>query len=320
MGYKDYYTILGLGRSASPEEIQRSYRKLARKYHPDVNKEPGAEDRFKELGEAYAVLKDDKKRALYDQYGESWKAVSEGHAPPPSGADRIHVDFQGAGFDPGQYQDLGSLFDSIFGVDFTGKAKGKRQTTYRRDWPTAGDDQEATMALTLEEAGQGGERTVHLTDPAANRKRSYTVRFPPGVRDGQRIRLVGQGSKGTSGGPDGDLYLRVQLEPHSVFRLEGADLHITLPATPRGAALGAEVEVPTLDGTVRTKIPPGSSSGRKIRLRGKGYHRSPTERGDLYIELSIAVPKELSHEERELLTRLADISHFNPRVHLGRTA
>lgn len=319
MGYKDYYTILGVARSASQEEIQRAYRKLARKYHPDVNKESGAEERFKELGEAYAVLKDDKKRALYDQYGESWKAVSEGHVPP-SGAERIHVDFQGAGFDPGQFQDLGSLFDSIFGVDFAGKGRGRRRTTYRRDWPTAGEDQEATLALTLEEAGQGGERTVQLTDPATDRKRSYTVRIPPGVRDGQRIRLAGQGSRGTSGGPDGDLYLRVQLKPHPLFRLDGADLHITLPVTPWEAALGAEVEVPTLDGNVRVKIPPGSSSGRKIRLRGKGYHRTQRERGDLYIELSVAVPKELNNEERDLLTRLADISHFNPRVHLGRTA
>ena len=165
MGYKDYYTILGVERSASQDDIQRAYRKLARKYHPDVNKEPGAEERFKELGEAYAVLKDEKKRELYDQYGESWKAVSEGNVPH-SGAERIHVDFKGAGFDPGQFEDLGSLFDSIFGVDFAGSGKGPRRPAYRRDWPMAGEDHEATLALSLEEAIEGGERTIHLTTPS----------------------------------------------------------------------------------------------------------------------------------------------------------
>lgn len=319
MGYKNYYTILGVERSASQEDLQRAYRKLARKYHPDVNKEPGAEERFKELGEAYAVLKDEKKRALYDQYGDSWKAVSEGQAPQ-NGAERIHVDFKGAGFDPGQFEDLGSLFDSIFGVDFSGTGQGRRRTTYRREWPTAGEDHEATLALSLEEAIAGGERTIHLTDPTTGIKRSFTVRIPPGVRDGQRIRLAGQGSKGASGGPDGDLYLRVQLRPHPVFKLDGGDLHTKLPVSPWEAALGAEVEAPTLEGTVRVKVPAGSSSDRKIRLRGKGYHLPNKNRGDLYIELSIVVPARLNTEEKKLLTKLAEVSRFNPREQQGRSS
>lgn len=319
MGYKDYYTILGVERSASQEDIQRAYRKLARKYHPDVNKEPGAEERFKELSAAYAVLKDAEKRKLYDQYGDSWKAVSEGHVPP-SGAERIHVDFKGAGFDPGQFEDLGSLFDSIFGVDFAGTGKGHRRTTYRRDWPMAGEDHEATLALSLEEAIEGGERTIHLTDPSTCTKRSFTVRIPAGVRDGQRIRLAGQGSQGASGGPDGDLYLRVQLNPHPIFKLDGGDLYTKLPVSPWEAALGAEVEAPTLEGTVRVKVPAGSSSGRKIRLKGKGYHLPNKKRGDLYIELSVAIPKELDNDEKKLLTKLAEVSRFNPRAQQGRAS
>jgi curved DNA-binding protein len=313
MGYKDYYTILGIQRSASQDEIQKAYRKLARKYHPDVNKTAGAEERFKELGEAYGVLKDEKKRSLYDRYGNDWKAVSEGRAPP-SGANRVNFDFRGAGFDPGQFSDLGSLFDSIFGVDFSNPGKRRRRTPGRGKWPQGGQDQEVNLELTLEEGSQGGERSIHLTEAHSGAKRSFTLRIPPGVKDGQRIRLAGQGTKGAWGGPSGDLYLRVRLLPHPVFKLDGSDLRLTLPVTPWEAALGAEVEVPTLDGKVRVKVPPGSSSGRKIRLKGKGYHQSGKSQGDFYIELSIAVPKKLTDDEKKLLTNLAEISNFNPRA------
>jgi curved DNA-binding protein len=312
MSYKDYYSILGVDRDASSDEIQRAYRKLARRYHPDVNKEAAAEERFKELGEAYGVLKDEKKRALYDQYGDSWKAVSEGHGPPP-GADRVRVDFEGAGFDPGQLDDLGSIFETIFGGGFAGRGRTERRAGFRRDRPMAGTDHEATLALTLDEAHEGGRRDLHLDDPATGKRKHFSVTIPKGVRPGQRIRLTGQGGKGASGGQDGDLYLRVDLVSHPLFKLEGADLHTSLAVSPWEAALGAEVEVQTLDGAVRVKVPPGSSSGRRIRLRGKGYHRSDKTRGDLYIALRIEVPKKLSDDEKTLMMRLKEVSRFNPR-------
>jgi curved DNA-binding protein len=319
MSYKDYYSILGVDRSASAEEIQRAYRKLARKYHPDVNTEAGAEERFKELGEAYAVLKDEKKRSLYDQYGDSWKAVSEGHTPPQS-SDRVRVDFKSAGFDPGQFEDFGSIFETIFGNEFAGAGPGTRRRGFRRDWPTAGTDHEATLTLTLEEAFEGGTREIQLRDSETGQKRSYNVNIPRGVRPGQRIRLAGQGGKGASGGQDGDLYLRVGVKPHTRFRLDGADLHTTLPVAPWEAALGGEVELRTLDGAVRVKVPAGSSSGRRIRLKGKGYYRKGASRGDLYIEIRVMVPRTLTNEERDAMTRLKEVSRFNPRAQERRAA
>jgi curved DNA-binding protein len=191
MSYKDYNSILGVDRGASAEEIQRAYRKLARKYHPDVNTEAGAEERFKELGETYAVLKDKKKRALYDQYGDSWKAVSEGHAPPPD-SDRVRVDFRSAGFDPGQFKDFGSILETIFGSELGGTGRGARRPGFGRDWPMAGTDHEATLTLTLEEAFEGDTREIHLSDSETGQKRRYSVNIARGVRPGQRIRLAGQ--------------------------------------------------------------------------------------------------------------------------------
>jgi curved DNA-binding protein len=317
MSYKDYYSILGVDRGASAEEIQRAYRKLARKYHPDVNNESGAEERFKELGEAYAVLKDEKKRALYDQYGDSWKAVSEGHGPPPD-SERVRVDFKSAGFDPGHLDDFGSIFETIFSSEFGGGGRSARRAGFRRDWQAAGSDHEATLTLTLEEAFEGGKREIHLSDSKTGQKRSYSVNIPRGVRPGQRIRLAGQGGRGASGGQDGDLYLRVEVKPHGRFRLDGADLHTTLPVSPWEAALGGSVEVQTLDGTVRVKVPEGSSSGRRIRLKGKGYHRKGGSRGDFYIEIRVMVPKRLTEEEKTAMSRLKEVSRFNPRAQEGR--
>ena len=309
MSYKDYYSILGVDRGAATDEIQRAYRKLARKYHPDVNTEAGAEERFKELGEAYGVLKDEKKRVLYDRYGESWKAVSEGHSPPPNG-DRVRVDFKSAGFDPGQFQDFSSIFDTIFG----GKGRVAQRPGFRHDWPTAGTDREATLTLSLEEAFDGGTREIHLSDVETGEQRRYTVTIPSGVQPGQRLRLSGQGGKGASGGQDGDLYLRIDVKPHEQFRLDSADLHSILPVSPWEAALGTEVEVKTLDGTVRIKVPAGSSTGRRIRLKGKGLYRNGKDRGDLYIEIQIAVPKKMTEEERNAMIHLKEVSTFNPRI------
>ena len=319
MSYKDYYSILGVDRGASAEEIQRAYRKLARKLHPDVNTEAGAEERFKELGEAYGVLKDEKKRALYDEYGDTWKAVSEGHGPPPAG-DRVRVDFTSAGFDPGQFEDFGSIFETIFGNEFAGATRSTGRRGFKRDWPAAGTDHEAVLSLTLEEAFEGGTREIHMSDAESGKRRSYSVNIPRGVRPGQRIRLAGQGGKGAAGGQDGDLYLRVDVNPHGQLRLEGADLYTTLPVTPWEAALGGEAEVQTLDGSVRVKVPAGSSSGRRIRLPGKGYYRKGASRGDLYIEIRVMVPKTLTEEERDAMTRLKQVSRFNPREQERRAA
>jgi curved DNA-binding protein len=308
VAYKNYYEVLEVPRSASEDEIKRAYRKLARKYHPDVSKEAGAEQRFKDVNAAHEVLKDPKKRELYDRYGDAWKAVAEGHAPPPDPAERERVrqDFDAQGFDPSQYADVGSVFESFFGGPFrAGRGAGGA------DWASAAADQEATLELDLEAAFRGGEHSLSLVDPASGEQRQYNVRIPPGVRAGQRIRLAGQGGRSARGA--GDLYLRVQLRPSERFWLEGDDVHTTLAVAPWEAALGAQVTLPTLDGSVRLKVPPGSSSGRKIRLKGKGYPTAPGTNSDLYVEVRIDVPSELSAEERQLVERWAQLSSFRAR-------
>lgn len=316
MAYKDYYSVLGVTRSASAEEIQQAYRKLARKYHPDVSKEKDAEQHFKALGEAYDVLKDEQKRKLYDQYGEQWKAVSEG-GPPPSGAGRVNVDFNGfrdEDFDPEAFSDVGSLFEAFFGG--RGAQSGARGG--RRRWPAGGGDREATLELTVEEAFRGGERAITLLDAESGEQKRYTVRIPPAVRSGQRIRLAGEGHAGSGGAPAGDLYLQVVVQGSDRFRLEGDDAYTTLPVTPWEAGLGATVTLVTLDGEVRMKVPAGSSTGRKIRLRGKGYGKPDGPRGDLYAEIRVEMPPTLSDEERQLLERWSQTSKFSPRAEEGR--
>lgn len=311
MAYKDYYQTLGVQRSASEEEIKQAYRKLARKYHPDVSKERDATQRFQDVNEANEVLKDPKKRALYDQYGEAWKAVAEGHAPPPN-AERARDDFGAAdfNFNPEEFGDMGSVFEAFFGGGgFRGRQGGGPQ---RRGWPETGVDREASIELTLEDAFRGGERSLTLVDPASGDQRTYNVRIPPGVREGQRIRLAGQGGRAEGGA--GDLYLRVELRPSETFRLEGGEVHTYLPVTPWEAALGATVTLRTLEGNVRVKVPPGSSSGRRIRLKSKGYPTARGARGDLYAELRVEVPPELTPEEQSLVERWGQVSTFNPRA------
>ena len=274
---RDFYGLLGVEQGASGDDIRRAYRKLARKYHPDVNKEPGAEDRFKEISEAYDVLSDPEKRARYDA-GDA-------------GGGRVD-------FDQG---DVADLFETLFGgvgrrAGFAGAA-------------TRGADHEAVLELSLEEAAHGGRRSLSLGDG-----RRYDVEVPAGVRDDQRIRLAGEGGEGVGGGPAGDLLLRVRIKPHLRFRLDGRDLHAALPVTASEAALGGQAEVPTLDGTARVRIPAGSSSGRKLRLRGQGFPGPRGERGDLYATVAIMVPKHLSDRERELYDQLAAASSFDPRA------
>jgi curved DNA-binding protein len=274
---RDFYDVLGVERGAGADEIRRAYRALARRYHPDVNKDPEAEERFKEVSEAYDVLSDPDKRERYDRFG--------GAAPggPEFG-----------GFEGG---DLGDLFETFLG------GAGRRAPFAGR-----GADHEAVLELSLEEAARGGRRSVKLGDG-----RSYDVAVPRGVRQDQRIRLAGEGGQGLGGGPSGDLFLRVRITPHRRFRLDGSDLHVDLPVTPWEAALGTEAAVPTLGGSARVRVPAGSSSGRRLRLRGQGFPGPRGEHGDLYATVMIKVPAHLSDRERELFEQLAAASSFDPR-------
>jgi curved DNA-binding protein len=302
VAYRDYYEALGVPRDASSEDIRRAYRKLAREYHPDVNKEPDAEDRFKEISEAYEVLRDPEKRERYDRLGANWKAGEDvsgaagvGGFGQQGGFEDVRVDFGTGGFGGGDFSDF---FESFFSG-----SRGRRRTAGFDGFSTRGSDREATLDLTLEEAAAGGTRRMSLADG-----RSYEVKIPAGVRDGQLIRLSGEGGEGMGGGPAGDLLLRVRIKPHPRFKVRDRDLYVTLPLTPWEAALGASVEVPTLTGTTQVKVPPGSSSGRRLRLRGQGLPG-----GDLYATVSIKVPKQLSKKERDLFEELAKVSTFNPR-------
>jgi curved DNA-binding protein len=298
VGYRDYYETLGVPRDASNEDIRKAYRKLARENHPDVNKDPAAEDRFKEISEAYEVLRDDEKRAKYDRLGSNWNRGDD-----VSGA---------AGFDPrdfgngggAQFDFGGGDFSDLFEGMFGGRGRRGGFSTRGGGFSTRGGDHEATLELSLEEAARGGTKKISLADG-----RDYDVNIPAGVRDGQRIRLAGEGAPGMGGGPAGDLFLRVRIRPHPRFRREGNDLYTDLPVTPSEAALGATVPVQTLTGdTVRLKVPAGSSSGRKLRLRGQGMPG-----GHLYATVMIHVPKKLSKDERKAYERLAEVSDFDPR-------
>jgi len=313
--YKDYYEILGVERNASKEDIQRAYRKLARKYHPDINKSPEAEAKFKEINEAHEVLKDPEKRSKYDQFGSAWKQAQQTGGPPP-GFEDVFEQFSSAGptigFDFGG-EGFSSFFEMLFGSGAHGGGtqwggfRGAQAPRSHR-----GADQEARITLSLEEAASGGVRNVTLTD-ASGQRRTLKVRIPHGVKPKQKIRLAGQGSAGIGGGERGDLYLAVHIRPDPRFRLRGNDLHTTIPITPWEAALGGQAKVPTLEGDVTVRIPAHSSSGRKIRLRGKGFPGTDGNQGDLLAELRIVVPERLTERERQLLEELATESKFQPR-------
>jgi len=300
VGYRDYYEDLGVPRDASQEDIRAAHRRLARQYHPDVNKEPGAEDRFKEISEAYEVLRDPEKRERYDRLGANWRAgqdVSgssgfEGFGGAGGGFEDVRVDFGGAG-------DFSDFFDGLFG----GRGRRSGRGGFGGGFSTRGADQEAVLELSLEEAARGGRRRISLGGG-----RDFEVEIPPGVHDGQRIRLAGEGGGGIGGGPSGDLFLRVRVRPDKRFRIEGDDVYTDVLVAPWEAALGAQVEVPTPTGSAQVTVPHGSSCGRKLRLRGEGLGG-----GDLYAVVQIRVPKTLSGQERELFERLAEVSDFNPR-------
>ena len=291
MEYKDYYKTLGVARDANPEDIKRAYRKLARKYHPDVSKEANAESRFKDVAEAYEVLKDADKRAAYDQLGSNWQA-GQGFSPPPgwTGSAEFRGGQGGAGFS--------DFFDSLFGRGFAG-TQGPQRGSGR------GQDQQARVQITLEDAFHGSSRAVNLSQ-AGGRSRTLEVRIPKGVRTGQRIRLAGQGSGG------GDLYLEIDFAPHRLYRLEGADLYLDLPVTPWEAALGATIKVPTLGGAVELTIPAGSQSGDKLRLRGRGLPGTPAP-GDQYVLLKMVTPPAHTDSARELYGRMEKELPLDPR-------
>ena len=308
MKFIDYYAVLGVPRTASQDDVQRAYRKLARKNHPDVNKDPKATEKFKEANEAYEVLKDPDKRSKYDKYGAAWKAVKDGQQPPPDFAG-YQFDFHPGGGAQWGGEGVSSFFEMLFGGGGARRGAGRGGG---RNFRMRGGDQEGHISLNLEEAVRGTTRKVTLLDPVTGQQRTFDVKIPKGVRTGQRIRLGGQGGSGHGGAEAGDLYLTVDLEPHADFRVEGGDLHAVLPITPWEAALGGEVALRTIDGDVILRIPPGTSSGRKIRLKGKGLPGRAGEDGDLYAEVRIVVPPELSQDERSLFQRLADASEFTP--------
>jgi len=316
MQYKDYYQILGVPRTASADDIRKAYRRLARQYHPDVNKSPGAEAKFKDITEAYEVLGDPKKRERYDTLGANWQAGQD--FTPPPGWESIFsgqrgrtttADFSGFGFS--------DFFESLFGGSF-GAEEESPFTRRRRSSRTArGEDLSSDITISLEDSFHGSHKTISLqtVDPSTGRSTPHhlDVKIPRGIADGGRIRLRGQGQP-VPGGAPGDLYLTVHIAPHPVFRLNGRDLETDLLLAPWEAALGAKVPVRTLEGTVSLSIPPGTSSGTRLRLRGKGLPPMPNEpAGDLYAVVKIVVPHPLTPEEQRLFSELARISRFNPR-------
>lgn len=300
MDYKDYYAILGVDKNASQDEIQKTYRKLARKFHPDVNKDPEAEAKFKEMGEAYEVLKDPEKRKKYDQFGSAWnRAQQTGGAPPGyEGFDFGGFDFGGMGGGGGAGR-FSSFFDMLFG-----QGAGRRGGAPGFGGPARGADTNATLGITLEEAITGGTKEITLSDSSTGQRKSLSVRIPAGVRPGQKIRLGGQGSPGM-GGANGDLLLKVELLPDARFKVEGSDVLTHVPVAPWQAALGSEAEVETPTGKVRVRIPPGTSSGRKIRLRDRGLSATGGGKGDLLAEVRIVINPAMGAEERALYEQLA---------------
>ena len=319
MKYKDYYSIMGVSRNASQDEIKRSYRKLARKYHPDVSKEPNAEAKFKEIGEAYEVLRDAEKRASYDQLGANWKAEQDFTPPPGWNSGRAGTRRSPGGYGTEDFTnaDFSDFFETLFGGG--GNVHAGRANA-RGSFKTRGQDEHAKIQISLDDAYHGSTRTIELTAPTADatgnltmKKRTLQVKIPAGVTQGQQIRLTGQGAPGTGG--NGDLYLEIELQPHTLYHVENKDIYLTLPITPWEAALGDTITIPTLGGNVDLKLPPDSQSGQKLRLKGRGLPgKAP---GDQYIVLQIVNPKATTENEKALYQKMAREMAFNPRDHLG---
>lgn len=313
MEYKDYYKVMGVARDASQDEIKRAYRKLARKYHPDVSKEPDAEEKFKEIGEAYEVLKDPQKRKAYDQLGQQW-AHGQEFRPPP-GWEQDFGFFRG-GFTGAEDFGFSDFFESLFGRGFA------RGPYARAEFDARGEDIYARVLIDLDDAYHGTTWTLTLktTELGPDRRprskeQTLNVRIPKGVHQGQHIRLPGQGGAGIGKGPAGDLYLEVGFRPHPFYHVEGRDVYLELPVTPWEAALGATVEAPTPTGIVELKIPPGSHAGRKLRLKGRGIPGKPS--GDFYVILQIVLPPADTKAAKQVYRDMERALKFNPRAYLG---
>ncbi len=306
MEFRDYYKTLGVDPDAETDEIKRAYRKLARKYHPDLNKDAGSEDKFKEIGEAWEVLKDPEKRKQYDQLRAGGWRGGDDFQPPPGWSGGFGQAGAGEGF--GGFTDFSEFFENLFGGGMGA----------RRSRSAPGRDIHARVEIDLETAFSGGQRRITLsrTEPGPDgrlvrRQQNLEVNIPAGVTPGQQIRLAGQGEPGFNGGAKGDLYLEVEIQPHRLFELEGRNVHLTLPITPWEAALGARVNVPTLGGKVAMNIPAGASSGKRLRLKGRGLPGKAA--GDQVVTLKVVVPKASTDRQRELYEQLAEEQDFNPR-------
>jgi len=318
MKYKDYYQILGIKRNATQDEVKKAYRKLARQYHPDISKESGAEAKFKEIGEAYEVLKDPEKRKAYDQLGRY--QPGQEFRPPPDweesfGPGTRYYEFSGG--------DLGGFSDFFFGLFGSGMGRQASARPSRAHFSINGQDFETNIQIDLEEAYRGTMRTMQMEvpeiTPDGDLKRTpknITVRIPKGATDGQRLRVKGKGGKGLQGGHDGDLYLTISIKPHRTFRVNGHDLYVTLPVAPWEAALGAKIEIRAVEQKILLTIKPGAQSGQKLRIAGKGLPKPKGGFGDLYAVLQIANPSTLTATEKSLYETLAKNSSFNPRISL----
>lgn len=316
MDYKDYYKILDVEKDVSQADIKRAYRKLARKYHPDVSKLPDAEARFKEVGEAYEVLKDPEKRAAYNKLGESWKAGQDFNPPPEWDAG---FEFRGGGFTGGDDANYSDFFESLFGRDFGSADAGNRQGG---GFNMRGEDHHAKVLIDLEDAYTGSSRRLVLQSPeldetghVVNKQRTLNIKIPKGVKQGQRIRLSGQGSAGAGSAPAGDLYLEIEFNPHGFYHVDAHDVYLDLPLTPWEAALGASVKVPTPNGPVDLKIKSNTQNGQKMRLKGRGIPAKIA--GDLYVVAQITLPPADSDSAKALYRKMQQELDYNPRVKLG---
>lgn len=316
MQYKDYYKIMGLPRDANQDEIKRAYRKLARKYHPDVSKEVDAEAKFKELGEAYEVLKDPEKRAAYDRLGANWKA-GEDFRPPPNWDEGF--EFRGGGFTAGDAGAYSEFFEQLFGrAGFGAAAAGRAQHGFH----ARGQDSYAKIHIDLEDSFHGATRNIALSTPEMNaqgyievKHRSLNVKIPKGIKPGQHIKLAGQGNPGAGRGQAGDLFLEIAFNSHPLYRVSEADVYLELPIAPWEAALGAKIKVPTPEGLVDLKIPANSRQGGKLRLKGRGLPSQTP--GDFYVVLQIALPPANTEKAKALYQKMHEELDFNPRRALG---
>lgn len=323
MDYKDYYQIIGVSRTATADEIKRAYRKLARKYHPDVSKEVKAEDKFKEVQEAYEVLKDPEKRAAYDQLGTRWQAGQEFRPPPDWGRG-----FEHSRGNPGGDADFSDFFSSLFGArsPFSGSGGARGDFGQSGHAGQSGRDHVARIEIAIQDAFHGGSQTIELQSPelasdgqVVVKPRKLKVALPAGVVEGQQIRLAGQGSAGIGRGRSGDLYLEITFKKDPMFQAEGRDITLTLPIAPWEAALGATVETPTLGGAVDLRVPAGTESGQRMRLKGRGLPNPNGTAGDQYVVFKIVAPPANSDRVRELYEQLRRETTFDPRAAMKAT-